>query len=113
MSSAISTTEANVDHHAFGYFPAHGLLALPSARGYSQRVDTDGDGFKESSEWIVENELMVLGINTEATGRDDEGITFVSAIEHDSPVRRSGYVGEYLYSVANDSVHAMRVDDLD
>lgn len=106
-----STTEANVDHHAFGYFPAHGLLAVPSARGYSQRVDNDGDGFKESSEWIVENELMVLGIDTEATGRNDEGITFVSAIAHDSRVRRSGYVGEYLYSIANDSVHAMRVDD--
>lgn len=106
-----STTEAAVDHHAFGYFSRLGLLALPSTRGFRQRVDEDGDGFKETSEWVNEYELLVFEVDTTVTGRNDAGLTLVGTIEHESQVRRSGYVGEYLYSVANDSVHSMRVDD--
>ncbi len=44
-----STSEAAVDHHAFGYFARHGLFAVPSTRGYVERVDQDGDGYRETA----------------------------------------------------------------
>ncbi|MCA9198747.1 MAG: beta-propeller domain-containing protein, partial [Planctomycetales bacterium] len=108
-----SISEAGVDHHAFGYFASHGILALPSAKGYIQRVDKDGDGFRETSQWTEEHELLVFAIDATVVGRNDDGIELLSSIQHDSAVRRSGYIGEYLYSVANDSVNAVRIEQPD
>ena len=106
-----STTEAGIDHHAFGYFAEHDILALPSTRGYRERVDEDGDGFRETSRWIEEHELYVFRIDETAEGRDDSAIELLSSIEHESAVRRSGYIGDKLYSIANDSAKAVSVAD--
>lgn len=106
-----STTEAGIDHHAFGYFSEHDVLALPSTRGYRERVDEDGDGFRETSRWIEEHELYVFRIDKSASGRDDSAIELLSSIEHESLVRRSGYIGDKLYSIANDSAKVVDVAD--
>jgi hypothetical protein len=108
-----STTEATVDHHAFGYFARHGLFAVPVSQQYVQRVDNDGDGYRETREWIVEHELSVFRIDVDAAPGTDLGIVPVSQIEHDSLVRRSGYVGDKLYSIATDSVKVVDVDTPD
>ena len=104
-----STTEATVDHHAFGYFATHGLLAVPATQQYVTRVDTDDDGFREAREWITEHELMVfrLDLDAEQGGK----LKIAAQIEHDSPVRRSGYIGDKLYSIAQDSVSVVDVVD--
>jgi uncharacterized secreted protein with C-terminal beta-propeller domain len=104
-----STTEAGVDHHAFGYFARHGLVALPSSRQFAQRVDKDGDGFRETTEWKSEYELLVFRVDTAASGRNDSALELLSSIAHETLVRRSGYIGDRLYSIADDSVKVVDV----
>ena len=105
-----STSEAELDHHAFGYFATHGLLAIPTSQGYIQRVDNDGDGYRETRVWVQEEHLAIMAID--ATGGDgiaDPGIKLVGRIKHDTTVRRSGYIGDKLYSIASDSVKVVDV----
>ena len=104
-----SSSEAAVDHHAFGYFARHGLFALPSARSYVERVDQNGDGYRETSRWLTEYELMVFRVDVTAAPGTNLGLTKVAEIAHDSPVRRSGYIDDKLYSIADNSVHVMDV----
>ena len=61
-----SQSEAEVDHHAFGYFTAHGLLAMPTRRVYFERVDTDGDGYRETRRQVEDNELAVFRVDVTA-----------------------------------------------
>jgi len=107
-----SFSESEVDHHAFGYFAAHGLLAIPTSRGYYQRIDTDGDGYRETREYIVEDELAVFHVDVSATD-PGERLVLGTEIAHDSPVRRSGYIGDKLYSISSDSVKVVDVANLD
>jgi len=105
-----STSEAELDHHAFGYYAEHGLLGMPVAKQYVTRVDDDGDGYRETRRWVQENQLAVFSVDVTASETADH-LELVSEIDHDTPVRRSGYIGDKLYSVANDSVKAVAVSD--
>jgi hypothetical protein len=100
-----STSEATLDHHAFGYYRRHGLLALPSARSYIERVDTDGDGYRESRQWVTEQALDVFEVDLA-----QQTITLAGEIAHDAAVRRSGYIDNRLYSIGEDAVKAVAVD---
>ncbi len=103
-----STSEAELDHHAFGYFAEHGLLSMPTSRVFFERVDTDGDGYRESRQQVIEFELAVFRVDADAS-EPAQRLTFVTEIGHGSPVRRSGYIGDKLYSIANDSVKVVDV----
>lgn len=105
-----STSEAEFDHHAFGYYAEHGLLAMPVATQYVERIDNDGDGYRETSRWAREDLLALFSVDVAASDATNR-LTLVSEIEHGSPVRRSGYIGDKLYSVANDSVKVVAVAD--
>lgn len=110
--SYFSTSEAEVDHHAFGYFAEHGLLAMPVASRFVERVDLDGDGYKETSEWRQVDRLAVFHVD--ATANNPHKRLWLDAeIEHDAPVRRSGYIGDALYSVGGDAIKAVLVNHLD
>ncbi|MEX2315946.1 MAG: beta-propeller domain-containing protein [Pirellulales bacterium] len=110
--SRFSTSEAELDHHAFGYYAEFGLLGMPITREFRERVDEDGDGYRESSRWVREHALAVFSVDADAA--DPAARLILSGqIDHDSPVRRSGYIGDKLYSVANDSVKVVDVSDLD
>jgi uncharacterized secreted protein with C-terminal beta-propeller domain len=98
-----STSEAEIDHHAFGYYAVHGLLGMPVSRTYYVRIDSDGDGYRETSQAVTEYELAVFTVDVSAT-EADQRLALAGEISHDSLVRRSGYIGDKLYSVANDSV---------
>jgi len=106
-----STSEAEADHHAFGWFREHDVLAMPSERGYWQRVDEDGDGYRETRTWVREDELFLFEINVAATVQQGDGIRLRGQIGHESPVRRSVYIDNVLYSVAEDSVQAVSIAD--
>jgi uncharacterized secreted protein with C-terminal beta-propeller domain len=105
-----SISESEVDHHAFGYFAEHGLLAMPTSRGYYVRVDNDGDGYRETRQFVQEDELAVFRVDAAATDPNTR-LVLLSEISHDSPVRRSGYIGDKLYSIANDSVKVVDVEN--
>lgn len=106
-----SISEAELDHHAFGYYAEHGLLAIPTSRRYVERVDEDGDGYREARQWVDEYQLAILGIDTAANLPSERGVQLLGEIEHDRPVRRSGFIDRMLYSIANDSVQVVDVAD--
>jgi uncharacterized secreted protein with C-terminal beta-propeller domain len=106
-----SRSEAEADHHAFGWFAEHHALAMPSARVYWERVDADGDGYRETRSQVHENELFLFRIDVAATRQSGEGIQLLGMVEHEGSVRRSAFVDDVLYSVADDSVHAVSIAD--
>jgi len=108
--SRFSTSEAELDHRAFGYYAEFGLLGLPVTSRYIERIDEDGDGYREARRWIEENRLAVFSVDVGANG-PDALLELVGEIEHDTPVRRSGYIGDWLFSVAGDSVKVVAVSD--
>ena len=103
-----STSEAELDHHAFGYYAEHGLLGMPVARVFVERVDEDGDGYRETRRTVQENLLAVFSVDADATN-PAERLVLSGEIEHDTPVRRSGYIGDKLYSIASDSIKVVDV----
>ena len=104
-----SRSEAEADHHAFGYYSRHGMLAIPVVRSHTVRSDEDQDGFAETRKFVVDHQLTVLNIDTTATPRTNTGIQFAADIAHDSLVRRSGYIDNKLYSIAENSVNVVDV----
>jgi hypothetical protein len=107
-----STSEAELDHHAFGYYAEHGLLGMPVGRVFVERVDEDGDGYRETRRNVFENLLAVFSVDVAATNPVDR-LVLETEILHGTPVRRSGYIGDKLYSIANDSVKVVDVAALD
>ncbi len=106
-----STSEAEVDHHAFGWFAHHNVLSMPSARVYQERVDENGDGYGESRRTVREDELMLFTIDVTATRESGDGIQLLGELPHDSPVRRSGFIDNVLYTVAEESATAVNIED--
>ncbi|HEY3391820.1 MAG TPA: beta-propeller domain-containing protein, partial [Lacipirellulaceae bacterium] len=100
------------DHHAFGYYAEHGLLGMPVARVFIERVDLDGDGYRETRQSVRRDDLAVFSVDADAANPADR-LVLETEIEHGTPVRRSGYIGDKLYSIANDSVKVVDVADLD
>jgi hypothetical protein len=107
-----STSEAELDHHAFGYYAEHGLLGMPVARVFYERVDMDGDGYRETRQSVRRDDLAVFSVDVDAANPADR-LVLETEIEHGTPVRRSGYIGDKLYSIANDSVKVVDIADLD
>jgi len=103
-----TTSEAQVDHHAFGYYAERGLLAMPVARTHVERVDLDGDGYRETSRTVREDLLAVFNVDVNAADPSAR-LVLSGEIAHSTPVRRSGYIGDKLYSIAGDSVKVVDV----
>ena len=108
-----STSEAEVDHHAFGWFAEYQVLAMPSARVYWERVDEDGDGYRETRRSVREDEMLVFQIDVTAAPGSDLGIRPLGSIEHDSPVRRGVRIEDYLYVVSADAISVHEILDPD
>ena len=106
-----SISEAQDDHHAFGWFADHQTLALPIARSYLERVDSDGDGYRESSVTVSENTLFLFQIDVTASSLYGDGIALLGQVEHESTVLRSAYIENVLYSISNDAIHAVSMSD--
>jgi hypothetical protein len=85
LSEASGHSEAELDHHAFAYFPDQRILVLPVTR----RRDPDATVHK----------LVVLRVNADAFERLGEVIT-------PDAVRRNLRIGDVLYAVAPGSVQA-------
>lgn len=110
--SRFTTSEAEIDHHAFGYFAEHGLLAMPVTSRYVERTDDDGDDYREKRDWVTENRLAVFNVDVLAAN-PTERLVLAAQIDHDSTVRRSGYIGDKLFSIGRQKVKVVDVDALD
>ncbi len=104
-----STSEANNDHHAFGWFANHELLSVPTARYFSERYDADEDGYKEAYRPVREDELSVLHVGVDENGV--EGIHARGQVSHAAEVQRSVSINDHIYSVGLDGVRVVQVDD--
>ncbi|MFM7130735.1 MAG: beta-propeller domain-containing protein [bacterium] len=92
-SNGWSWSDAEWDHHALGYFPEYGLIALP-VQGYVQADPSYGP----NGDWIppkYQSDLVLLKIDTAGS------ITNIGTIEQDSSLLRSARIGDVIYSVAD------------
>ncbi|TWU48508.1 Beta propeller domain protein [Rubripirellula tenax] len=99
-----STSEANNDHHAFGWFANHELLSVPTSRYFSERFDSDDDGYKDTTRFVGEDELSILHI-------DANGISPRGVVAHQAKVQRSVSIDDFIYSVGEDGIRAVNVGD--
>jgi Ca2+-binding RTX toxin-like protein len=93
-----ASSEAGTDHHAFGWFAEHSLLAIP-VRTYEPGVGT-------------RHELFPFSIDVTQAG---EGAIELrdGTIETDSRVLRGAYSGDTLITIARDSILTTPIDDYD
>ena len=104
-----STSTAESDHHAFGWFAHHGVLAIPSSRSFSARVDNDGDGFRETREARREDTLFTFEVDTSFSGRSEDALQLLGQVEHEQAILRSAFIGDVLYSVGNGLIKAVDI----
>lgn len=99
-----SYSEALYDHHAVGYFPAEGILAIP--------FDTYAGVWE--SEWERPGEppkpSMAFWVFTVTTTPGSEAFELLGKIEHSASCRRSFAVGDNLITVSTEEVqvHLLR-----
>jgi uncharacterized secreted protein with C-terminal beta-propeller domain len=76
------SSEALYEHLAFSFFAEQGILVVPTTMGY---YDSEGGA-------------AVFSVTVE------DGFEYLGSVAHDSPVRRTLRIGEYLYSISRDAV---------
>ena len=106
-----STSIAETDHHAFGWFAEHQMLAMPTTRTYWERVDANGDGYFEGRRSVSENRLVLFKIDVSASQPLSDGIKLLGDVEHNSTVRRGAFIDNVLYSIADTSIRAVSILD--
>ncbi len=106
-----STSIAEQEHHAFGWFAHHGVLAIPLVHSVKERIDSDRDGYRESWRRHREDQLAVLEVDVTATVESRDGIRLRGTVEHHSAVTRSAFINDVLYSIAHDEIIAAEIDD--
>ena len=104
-----SSSVAETDHHAFGWFSVHGTLAVPAQASYTVRTDEDGDGYKETATRITDHTLHAFGIDTSFSERNADGIALKGTVPMDSPLLRSAFIDDKLYAVATDSIKSTNI----
>ncbi|NOX56744.1 MAG: hypothetical protein GXP27_20335 [Planctomycetes bacterium] len=102
-----SRSPAVNDHHAFGWFPKFGILALPSGRTVGEWVDLDGDGSGDVWRRNRLDELVLFRIDVRPREASEEAIQVVGTVPADSEVLRPAYIGQTIYAVTNESILAV------
>ena len=93
-----STSEAALDHHAFGFFAHHSIITIPIGSSRWVREDTDGDGFLDDTVHYRNDDLYAFRYDEAGT------IEELGQVSHDWTVRRSGFIDDRLYSVSTNDV---------
>jgi uncharacterized secreted protein with C-terminal beta-propeller domain len=106
-----STSAAQDDHHAFGWFPESGILALPIERSYTQQQDLAGDGDSETTTTVHADEVQYFHIDTSVAGGSDRAVQPVGTIDLTAAVLRSAFIGDTLYAIGDDQIVASQVAD--
>jgi hypothetical protein len=108
-----SWSEAQYDHHAFQYWEPKALLAIPVS-SYRELGDTNGDGYYE---WDYYSRLELINVSL------TDGLSLKGSIDHGdfySPdqywyyrdVRRSIFMGDYLYAISDRGITVHLTEDL-
>ncbi len=103
-----STSTAQDDHHAFGWFPELGILALPIARSYSEQQDLDGDGYRETTTLVHADEVQYFQIQTTPGGLGP-GVRPAGTIDMQAAALRGAFIGNTLYAIGDGQIIASPV----
>lgn len=109
--SRFSTSLAQQDHHAFGWFAELGLLALPVSRSYTKREDLDGDGYYETSTTVTTDEVHYFRIQTDLAPGGGRAVDAVGTIALGAKSLRSAFIGDVLYAIGDGQIVASAVAD--
>ncbi len=109
--SRFSSSLAQQDHHAFGWFAEFGLLALPIERSYTKREDLDGDGYRETTTYVSADEVQYFRIDTTDSAESGGGVQLVGTIDLAGPALRTAFIGDTLYAIANGQIVASSASD--
>jgi uncharacterized secreted protein with C-terminal beta-propeller domain len=85
-----TSSPAEWDQHAFSYFPDQQVLAVPVL---------------DYGWWNGNATLQVLKVDTST------GFTSLGQVHHDTQVLRSVQIGDFLYSIADDGVKVVSIND--
>ncbi|MFM8413704.1 MAG: beta-propeller domain-containing protein [Planctomycetota bacterium] len=101
-----TSSEAAWDHHAFSWFPTHGLLAVPmtEATWSSEPVEAGGELIEASVAIRSDFVVKVFAVDRDA------GFTPAFDVRHDSPVLRSLRIADRLYTVSTTAIAVHRLD---
>jgi hypothetical protein len=105
-----STSVAQQDHHAFGWFADLGLLALPVSRSYTKREDLDGDGYFETSTAVTTDEVHYFRIRTDLAPGAGRAVDAVGTIALGAKSLRSAFIGDVLYAIGDGQIVASTLD---
>ena len=97
-----SQSEANVDHHAFGWFSRHQVLAIPYRRTFWERYDADDDNYAEAERRVSEDALTLLHVGS-------GNIAWRGQVDHRAEVMRSLYIGDFAYSIGVDAIKSVAI----
>ena len=108
-----SWSEAQYEHKAFQYWAPEELLAVPVS-SYRELGDTDGDGYYE---WRYMSRLELINVSLE------NGLSLKGSIDHSHlystdeywyyrDVRRSIFMGDYLYAISDRGISVHLTSDL-
>lgn len=93
-----SWSDAEWDHHALGFFPELGVIAVPVQSSGPWTIQPDGAYRNEHKSELV---LLKVGV--------DSGISLLGTVAHDSPLLRSARIGDTLFSAADLDMKAVDV----
>ncbi|MFM8379881.1 MAG: beta-propeller domain-containing protein [Planctomycetia bacterium] len=94
-----SSSSAEWNHHALGFFPELGVVTLP-VESSAMVVDASSAGVPT---WQMRSGVVVLAVDTMT------GITQLGTVEHDSFLLRTARIGSTLFSVADLDLKAVDV----
>lgn len=108
-----SWSEAQYEHKAFQYWAPKELLAVPVS-SYREVGDPDGDGYYE---WRYLSRLDLINVSLE------DGLSFKGSIDHTHlydtdeywyyrDVRRSIFMGDFIYAISDRGISVHRTADL-
>jgi hypothetical protein len=93
-------SDAEWDHHAFGYFPELGVVAIP----FQGFLPSESTG--EDTPWRSVANLSVYRVDTA------EGFRPLGAVGFDSFVSRSVRIGDVLHAIGDREIRSMRVGEV-
>ena len=101
-----TSTEAAWNHHAFSWFPSHGLLAVPMTEATWGREPVEAGGELIEASVAIRSDFLVKLFSVDR----DTGFTPAFDVRHDSPVLRSLRIADRLYTVSTTAIAVHRLD---
>ena len=101
-----TSSEAAWNHHAFSWFPSHGLLAVPVTEATWGREPVEAGGEFIEASVAIRSDFVVKLFSVDR----DTGFTPAFDVQHDSPVLRSLRIADRLYTVSTTAIAVHRLD---